>query len=140
MVTEGTKDLVNVLVVPSGELILSQQTFPEYFVKFEDTDTAQNAEYDIEIFAEGIAPRLNIKYRFVGEEKNDVVTAEYNNAMRKLLPRHGIEFVEIPRKKLNGEDKEISATSVRKYIEAGEWGKVGELVPKSTMKILSASW
>ncbi len=55
----------------------------------------ENIETDIAIFAEKIAPQLGIKYRFVGEEPNDEVTNEYNLAMKRILPKSGIELVEI---------------------------------------------
>lgn len=139
MVTEGTKDMKNIVVVPSGSLILSQQTFPEYFVKIADEDVSRNAEFDIELFAEGIAPRLNIKYRFVGEEKTDAVTAEYNKAMKKILPPHGIELVEIPRKIGDG-GSPISATNVRNLLEAKKFDEVRKLVPQTTFDILMRSW
>ena len=140
MVIDGTKDLRNVFVIPSGDFILSQQTFPEYFIKVEDNDLQENVEFDIRLFAEGIASKLNIRYRFVGEENNDPVTQAYNQAMKKILPDFGIDVVEIPRKKINGLAKEISATYVRNHIEEGEWEKIAELVPKSTMEIISAAW
>lgn len=139
MVREGTKDMKNIMVVPSGNLILSQQTFPEYFVKIADEDVSRNAEFDIELFAEGIAPRLNIKYRFVGEEKTDVVTAEYNKAMKKILPQHGIELVEIARKIGDG-GSPISATSVRNLLKAKKFDEVRKLVPQTTFDILMKSW
>lgn len=139
MVTEGTKDMKNIVVVPSGSLILSQQTFPEYFAKIADEDVSRNAEFDIELFAEGIAPRLNIKYRFVGEEKADAVTAEYNKAMKKILPQHGIELVEIPRKIGEG-GSPISATNVRNLLEAKKFDEVRKLVPSTTFDILMKSW
>ncbi len=134
MVVEGTKDIENLFVVPSGNLILSQQTFPEYFVKLEDNDTAHNAELDIRIFAEGIAPELNIKYRFVGEEKNDPVTAEYNKAMKKILPQNGIEVIEISRKTTEGGP--ISATKVRALLEKKEFEEIKKLVPQTTYNII----
>lgn len=137
MVVEGTKDMANLKVVPSGKFILSQQTFPEYFIKAENVNTVQNAEYDIKLFAEGIASKLDIKYRFVGEEKNDAVTREYNEAMKKILPTYGIELVEIPRKPINGEINSISATIVRKMLESNDWDKVCNLVPRSTIDVLN---
>ncbi|MBD5522381.1 MAG: adenylyltransferase/cytidyltransferase family protein [Lachnospiraceae bacterium] len=134
MVYDGTKDLNNVMVVPSGPFILSQTTFPEYFVKEADEDIVQNVENDITIFAKSIAPKLNIRYRFVGEEPEDLVTNEYNSAMKRILPKNGIELVEIPRKKLN--KQYISASLVRKYFENYDKEKLYELVPKTTLEIL----
>lgn len=134
LVNAGVSDLQNVMVVPSGEFILSQDTFPEYFLKLEDEDLLKNAENDITLFAEQIAPRLNITYRFVGEEPQDVVTNEYNQAMKRILPRKGINIIEIPRKK--NDSGIISASLVRKCLEDNNHTYLKELIPKSTQDIL----
>lgn len=134
MVVEGTRDMKNITVVPSGNFILSQTTFPEYFLKIEDEDIVHNVEYDITLFAEKIAPKLNISYRFVGEELEDGVTNEYNEAMKRILPEHGIRIVEIPRIKSNG--KIISASSVRARLDGGDKSDLDELIPNTTRKIL----
>lgn len=134
MVCEGVGDFRNVLVVPSGSFILSQTSFPEYFVKAEDEELVTNTENDIVFFAERIAPHLNIKYRFVGEEPEDKVTNTYNFAMKKILPQKGIELIEIPRKKQNG--RYISASSVRECLEKNNYSGFKELVPQSTVKAL----
>jgi citrate lyase synthetase len=141
MVREGTRDLENVTVVPSGNFILSQLTFPEYFVKIEDEDLTDNAEYDITLFAEAIAPKLHITYRFVGEEREDEVTAAYNSAMKKILPEHGIQLVEIHRKKVaDGDDTAISASLVRKRLEQESPEELRDLLPESTVRVLGMSW
>jgi cytidyltransferase-like protein len=141
MVREGTKDLRNVTVVPSGNFILSQLTFPEYFLKIEDEDMTDNAEYDITLFAEAIAPKLHITYRFVGEEREDEVTAAYNLAMKKILPEHGIQLVEIPRKTIaDGNDTAISASLVRRRLDQESLEELGELLPESTVRVLGMSW
>lgn len=134
MVHNGVSDLDNVKVVPSGDNILSQQTFPEYFVKVEDEQLVENVERDIAIFAEQIAPKLNISRRFVGEEPEDRVTNSYNAAMKKILPAHGIDVVEIPRKETGG--KIISASLVRRCLETNDQEALAKLVPQSTMRIL----
>ena len=134
MVYEGVADLENVLVVPSGLFILSQTTFPEYFVKEADEDLVGNIENDITLFAEKIAPHLNIRYRFVGEEPEDVVTNEYNLAMKRIFPKYDIEFVEIPRKQQDG--KYISASAVRKCLEDNNMSDLKKLVPKSTVRVI----
>jgi citrate lyase synthetase len=141
MVREGTRDLENVTVVPSGNFILSQLTFPEYFLKIEDEDMTDNAEYDITLFAEAIAPKLHITFRFVGEEREDEVTAAYNSAMKKILPEHGIQLVEIPRKKVeDGNDTAISASLVRKRLEQESLEELSDLLPESTVRVLGMSW
>lgn len=134
MVIAGTADIDNVMVVPSGPFILAQTTFPEYFIKEADEDLVRNTENDITIFAEKIAPQLHIKYRFVGEEPEDIVTNEYNSAMKRILPEHGIELVEIPRKEQDG--RYISASSVRKCLEENDMEEFSKLVPKSTRRVL----
>lgn len=133
-VREGVSDLKNVKVVPSGPFILSQMSFPEYFIKENSKHIKENAENDILFFAERIAPYLNIKYRFVGEEPKDVVTNEYNLAMKHILPKHGIKLIEIPRKKFNGDV--ISASRVRRCLEDGDIEGLSYLVPESTIKVL----
>ena len=133
-VNAGVSDLHNVMAVPSGQFILSQNTFPEYFIKTEDEDLIKNVEYDITLFAEQIAPRLNITYRFVGEEPQDVVTNEYNQAMKRILPQKGINVIEIPRKE--SENGIISASLVRKCLEDDNRTDLKKLIPKSTWEIL----
>lgn len=134
MVAEGTKDLENVIVVPSGSTILSQRTFPEYFLKIEDENVVRNAEYDITLFAEQIAPMLHITYRFVGEEPEDVVTNAYNTAMRRILPAYGINLVEIPRMKTK--EKLISASTVRKKLMEGDGEDLDRFIPQTTKEVL----
>lgn len=135
MVCSGVADLKNIKVVPSGEYILSDSTFPEYFLKTEDEDIVENTKNDIIIFAEYIASRLNISYRFVGEEPEDIVTNIYNSTMKKVLPTYGIRVIEIPRKKsVCGEA--ISASRVRRCLEENNSRVLKQLVPDSTMKIL----
>lgn len=137
MVCEGTADLDNVMVVPSGPFILSQTTFPEYFIKAEDENLDENTENDVKLFAEKIAGYLNIRYRFSGEEPKDIVTNKYNMYMKKILPENGIKFVEIPRKKVDGQY--ISASLARQCLERYDLEGLGKLVPDSTMRLLSVA-
>jgi cytidyltransferase-like protein len=134
MVERGTADLGKVMVVPSGKFILSQTTFPEYFLKIADEDIVRNVEYDITLFADYIASELHIAYRFVGEEPIDNVTNEYNNAMKKILPKKGIHLMEIARKMEDG--VYISASEVRTNIERGSMEEAYRLVPETTINIL----
>mgnify|MGYP002508958422 CR=1 FL=1 len=66
MVVEGTKDLKQIMVVPSGNFILSQTTFPEYFIKVADEDIIRNVDYDITMPASIICKkqRCNLHYYF----------------------------------------------------------------------------
>ncbi len=134
MVRKGTDDMDHVMVVPSGEFILSQNNFFEYFSKQEDAVTAINAKYDINVFADYIAKPLCITYRFAGEEPEDRVTAIYNETMSAVLPQKGITFVEIPRLKVDGAI--VSASAVRTYLRHGEYSKAFKLLPETTRKYL----
>ncbi len=132
LVQEGVADLPNVLVYPSGPYMISAATFPTYFLK-ENEDAAQiQSELDITLFASRLAPAFGITARFAGEEPLDPVTERYNAAMRRILPRHGIEFVEIPRVQAGGNC--ISASRVRRLLreQGGFCDELLELVPSST--------
>lgn len=136
MVKKGCHDLANVRVIPSGKQILSLNTFPAYFVKEERADLENSAEKDISYFAKVIAPRLSISCRFAGEEPNDPVTMAYNDAMRRILPENGIEFIEIPRLLQAGKNEVISASFVREKLENGRYDDIRNLVPKTTLEVL----
>lgn len=133
-VCAGVAKFHNVMVVPSGTYILSEINFPEYFVKKDDEDIALNIENDLTIFAEQIAPMLNITYRFVGEEPEDVVTNRYNMMMKRILPSYGIQVIEIPRKKK--EERVISASAVRKCLEGNDFTGLEKLIPETTKSIM----
>ena len=85
-------------------------------------------------FGQCIAPKLNIAYRFVGEEPFDKVTKQYNEQMQIVLSQYGIEVIEIPRKELEGEA--VSASRVRKLIEEGKEEEAKKLVPVTTWDVL----
>ena len=134
LVKLGTNDLKNVIVVRSGQFIISALTFPGYFYKDQDNSAIVDTTQDIELFADYIAPVLNISVRFAGEEPIDMVTKQYNETMRKELPIHGISFVEIKRKEAFGQV--ISASKVRKSIESGDWDYIRTVVPVTTYNYL----
>ncbi len=134
LVQKGTSHMENVYVVPSGKMIISTATFPGYFLKDNPEKVELDASFDVSIFGKYICPRLNIKKRFVGEEPFDIVTYNYNQTMRMMLPMHGVDVVVVPRKK--GYDGVISASKVRKYLELKEMEKVKEMVPVPTYEYL----
>ena len=134
LVRQGVKNFRNVEVLPSGQFIISQQTFSGYFNKAELQDVPVDSSEDVEIFATEIAPTLGITIRFAGEEPTDSVTRQYNETMRRILPRHGIEFREIPRKTFGGEV--ISASTVRELLKRGDFDTIKNLVPETTFDYL----
>ena len=135
LMKQGVADLRNVVVISGGDYIVSNATFPTYFIKGTDELAAQT-RLDAMIFAQRIAPELNITARYVGEEPNDKTTMAYNQAMSEILPENGIELYIIPRKEVNGEV--ISASKVRKAVLEGNWEAVASMVPQSTLVYLQS--
>ncbi len=134
LVEQGTADLENVTVLHSGNFIISAMTFPGYFNKAVDNDVTVDTSDDLLFFVRYIAPTLGINVRYVGEEPIDKVTRQYNESMKDILPKYGIELVEISRK-MNGESV-ISASWVRKLLSEGKMDEIAEIVPKTTLEYL----
>lgn len=138
LVKRGTEHIANVIVVQSGEFIISTVTFPGYFNKENKDNIKFDAAKDIEIFTDYIAPELHIKKRFVGEEPFDEVTRYYNQALKVALPEKGVHLIEIPRKE--NENKPISASLVRKYLKENNYSEIKKLVPETTYSYLEQSF
>lgn len=134
LIRKGVAEYENVAVVPGGSFIVSTVTFPGYFHKDNPGAVSIDSSRDARIFAESIAPRFNIKKRFIGEEPFDMVTRKYNENLKYILPRYGVEVIEIPRKSVGGQV--ISASSVRKMAEADDLDGVAEMVPEATLSYL----
>jgi len=133
LVKRGIKDLNNVLVLPSGKFIISNYTFPGYFMK-EDVNPIVDPSLDVEIFATFIAPSLGINTRFVGDEPYCKVTKMYNETMSELLPRFNIDFIEI--KRMENDGTPISASLVRKLLNNNDFQELEKIIPKSTYAYL----
>ncbi len=129
LVKKGTAHLNNVVLHDSGPYIISNATFPSYFLKDEAAVIDGHAKLDLAIFAK-ISETLGINVRYVGEEPNSQVTGIYNDIMAKSLPDHGIECMIIPRKEADG--KVISASTVRQAIQNDDYELLKTLVPETT--------
>ncbi|MDO4974905.1 MAG: adenylyltransferase/cytidyltransferase family protein [Alphaproteobacteria bacterium] len=136
LVKKGVSDLKNVIVLPSGNFIISLATFPEYFVKGQKQKDKIDPSKDVSLFAKYIAPAMGIKVRFVGEEPYDTVTKQYNHTMRDFFPTFGLKFVEIKRKATDGKDDFISASKARKLLEENKWEELKKYVPQTTYDYL----
>ena len=139
MVERGVSDLNNVVVIPSGQFIISSKTFSEYFNKDRLQERSIDTSFDLTIFANEIAPCLNISIRFVGEEPFDNVTKQYNKTMKHILPRYGIDVIEIPRKYTDSGESVISASKVRELLKNEEYEKILEYVPDTTLQYLMSN-
>lgn len=140
IVCENLSDKDNVKILRSGKYIISTTTFPEYFnkenMKYIEVDTS----YDMTIFAEQIAPVLNIKYRFAGNEPYCNITRQYNKLMKEVLPKYNIEFIEITRIEIQddatGELIAISATKIREYLKTNNIPALSKMVTDKTLNYL----
>lgn len=130
LVAEGVAHLPNVVLHDSGPYIISNATFPSYFLKDETAVIDGHARLDLAVFTK-IAAALNITARYVGEEPTSQVTGLYNKIMCEQLPKSGIDCIVIPRREANG--KAISASTVRQCLQTGDWATLETLVPQTTL-------
>ncbi|AWI07291.1 [citrate (pro-3S)-lyase] ligase [Clostridium drakei] len=137
MVKEGLSDFKNVKVIPGGEYIISSATFPSYFIRKEDERLKSYENIDCNIFGEYFCKKLNIIKRFVGEEPYCNVTNTYNNTLKKVMPKYGVELMEIERKCYEG--NYISASKVREFIKNNQMDQVKNIVPEVTWKFLNSN-
>jgi len=125
-------DLKKLKILPSGKYMISLLTFADYFQKeiLQREETIAPVS-DIKLFGQEIAPALEIKKRFVGEEPFDSVTRKYNEMLKVLLPVFGVETVELPR--LRTESGEIiTASAVRRLIRRGKIKDCKKFLPSIT--------
>lgn len=136
LVKEGTKHLKNVVLHKAGNYIISNATFPTYFIKKKSEAVRSHTILDLNIFGKYITGALGINRRFVGEESTDEVTKVYNDTMKKLLPKFGVEVKEIPRLCIDKE--EISASKVRKLLTNARILDTKKLVPEITYNFFNS--
>ncbi|MCU4176554.1 [citrate (pro-3S)-lyase] ligase [Carboxylicivirga sp. N1Y90] len=140
MIEAGIAHLPNVKMVKGGEYVVSGATFPNYFLKNENPDviTQKQAELDIAIFCEHIAPVLGIQSRYVGTEDYCNTTAFYNKAMQLILPSKGISYTEVKRKEveLEGNAEYVSASKVRAFIKQNDEPRMRQFLPETTITYL----
>lgn len=138
LVLAGTAHLPNVICHDSGPYIISNATFPSYFLKDEEAVIENHAKLDLAIFIK-IARALTVTCRYVGEEPTSQVTGIYNQLMLEELPKAGIDCIVLPRKEADG--RPISASTVRTLLKAEDLTAdarklLGRLVPRTTLDYL----
>jgi [citrate (pro-3S)-lyase] ligase len=134
LVREGTADLANVRVLDTSRYAVSAVTFPAYFLARAADAAAVQVELDLLVFGQRIAPFFGVRRRYFGAEPFCATTRAYNDAMRRVLPRLGVEAVELAR--LESRGAAISASSVREALRAGTLARAVELVPETTAAFL----
>lgn len=133
LVQQGTQDLPNVTVLPTGPYLISSATFPTYFLKDREHSENIHCLLDIEIFCNHYAPHFGITRRYVGTEPLSPMTQQYNDALTAHLPQRGITVHQIPRLEIG---TPVSATAVRKALAAGDWQTLADFLPKTTYDYL----
>jgi len=131
MVKKGTAHLENVTVLPTGPYLISEATFPKYFLKDRETARREHYSLDLAVFTRWFVPHFGITHRYAGTEPSCLVTAGYNAAMEELLPLSGVVFRQIPRKEMGG--AAVSASTVRAETDMH---RLRNLVPESTVPYL----
>lgn len=135
MVRRGSAHLPNVHVIPSGAYMISNATFPSYFLKDDDLVTRSHAQLDAKLFIP-IAQALGITRRYVGDEPFSHTTCLYNEALHAVLPAAGIACILLPRFEKDG--GAISASAVRTLIHDKGVDAIAALVPATTYDYLSS--
>ena len=132
MAVEGTRDLPNVKIVAGGPFQATRNVFREYFVKVKPTDMRESAMVDTLIFTEIIAKRLGITRRFLGDERHNPKMQFFNELMKEVLPRYGIEVIELPRAQAGG--RSISASLARNAAAEGDRETLLANIPETTLR------
>jgi len=138
LIKKGIAHLDNVIMLTTESYIVSGAIFPNYFLKQESSSliSQKQAEIDVKVFLKYIAPILDIKKRYVGTENYCHTTATYNEVMKDLLPKEGIELIEIKRLKTRNSDNCISASKIREAIKNDSLVSVLDFLPEVTKEFL----
>ena len=134
LVKQGTADLPNVTVLPTGPYLISSATFPTYFLKERDQAQSVQCQLDIAVFTKYFVPKFGITHRYVGTEPLSAMTDQYNRALAEHLPDAGIVLREVPRLEYAGDP--ISATSVRQHIADGQLDALVPVLPPTTLEYI----
>ena len=129
MVSQGVRDIGNVVVVDGSDYAVSAATFPTYFLKQLSDATDTQIILDLDIYRRRIAPALGATIRFFGSEPTDPLTRRYNELMHQQLGEEHVH--EIQRKQQEG--SAISASRVRKAMMEGCLWDAIQLVPPTTI-------
>ncbi len=137
LVKEATSHINNLVLHKGSNYIISNATFPSYFIKESKQIIDIHARLDLGLFSEIIAPALGITARFAGDEPLCPVTSNYNRLMKEILPKHGIDFHIIKRFETDGEP--VSASRVRKCLLKRDFSSIKKIVPSATYNFLASS-
>lgn len=136
IIQEELKEYENIYVIKGGPYIISQATFPTYFIKKRDEMLDIYTEIDGKIFADKIGKDLEIDIRFFGSEPKDLVTLAYNKTLEGILKAADIGVEIIERKQI--EKNIVSASYVRELLSGGQIKEAYKYLPKATIDYLES--
>lgn len=136
IVEKAVRDLDNVFVVSCGSFMSSFRTFPDYFTvaKYESGFDLVNVITDTKIFADIFCKELGINYRYLGDEPTDSYTNQLNEHFLEVLPQYGV--TPILNKRADYKGKPISASTVRKLVQEGQYKEAENYVHLHTIEFL----
>ncbi|NLZ61191.1 MAG: hypothetical protein GX904_00150 [Acholeplasmataceae bacterium] len=128
-VENALKNQQKIMVLPSTKYMVSQLTFPSYFLKTIDESEYEHAMLDAIIFRDYFLHDLNISKRYIGSETETVMTA-YNSILKTVL-----KDVIVERKRFMLNDVVISASLVRKLIFENRIEESLKYIPKQNHEL-----
>ncbi len=134
LIKDGTKHLNNVTVMETGPYLISNATFPTYFLKKNTDVVSLQTKIDCDVFIHYYKKTFNITKRYIGTEPFCDITNTYNSVMQKILPLHGVAVILINRKSIN--NIEISASKVRELLKNDDYETIKSMVPQVTYDFL----
>lgn len=136
IVKKEVEKFKNVKVVPSTKYIISNITFPTYFLKEESNSTKVHAELDLLIFKKYFMPIFAINKRYVGSEPYCEVTSMYNQVIADTLKDKAV-IIERAMTNVKDKDLAISASYVRDILKnGGDMQLLKKIVPSTTYDYL----
>lgn len=137
LIRQGCSHLTNMVIHETESYLISNATFPSYFLRDEEAAVRAHAGLDTQLFRQ-IAAALSISVRFVGEEPLSRVTNIYNEVMAENMGagKDGLRLSILPRLKKEGIP--VSASHVRRLIHEGRVSEIRGLVPETTYRYFSS--
>ncbi len=127
LVKKGAEKYPNVLVLPAGPFLIGRNSFPQAWSTEEKGRAHLYALLDAKLFFQVIAPELEIKTRFVGDEPRDEMSEMHLTALRQESKISKIPLRVAERKHLG--NKFISSSMVREALFQGDWETIEATVP-----------
>ena len=132
MAVDGTRDLKNVRVVPSGPFQGTRNVIAAYFIHSEQAAIEESAQAAARTYAESIALPLHITYCFLGEEPTNPQTRYFAELKKKFIAPYGIQGITIPRLEAGGNP--ISASTARKALLENDLDTLKATLPETTIQ------